>query len=199
MSFNIVISRLLLVCVVGVWSLVGLSCKESLPVYATPSNILAADIVSIEQLNDKQAPPGAQAVRIILSVQNIHDEVFFDSVNISGTIHCSWERKPTRDRVLYLSESNFKNRSLITHRRLLLLPGQQLFFEAIWNMRSDDSLYLPSEMNFANARQRQCYFNVICADPELFKAEAYVKVFTNLAEVATQPKEFTFVGRAYIL
>lgn len=192
-------SQRLVALTLSLSSLLAVSCQESLPVYTAPANILAAEVVSIEQLNDRQAPPGAQAVRVLLSIENRHDEVFFDSVDIRGMIRFSWDRKRTRGRMLSIAERNLKNRDLIVHRRLLLVPGQRIFFEVIWNMKSDDSLYLPSEMNFAEARKRQCYYNVICADPEVFTAEASLKVFNSLAEVATVRKEFTFVGRAYIL
>src|SRR5512143_3919135 len=64
----------------------ALSCHEELPVYQDPSRVLALEITSIEQLNDHIAPPGRQAVRIILSGENIYDEVVFDSVHLDGNI-----------------------------------------------------------------------------------------------------------------
>ena len=175
------------------------SCDESLPVYVPPSNVLKMTISRVEQLNDRVAPPGKQSVRIDLTGQNVFTDVFYDSVDIQGQIYVYWERKPDRFRTLYLTKANFVDKSLLTSGKMLLQPGQKFTVETYWNMKSDDSLYLVNEMNFANLRTRVCAFNIACADPEAFVAEASLKVYAKIGYVSAPASEFTFTGRIYIL
>lgn len=176
----------------------SLTCKESLPQYVEPTNILSVKVTTIEQLNDRIAPPGRQVVRIVLTGENIHDEVFQDVVNIKGSIRIWWQRKPTRYRTLYLTQAQFTNKSLLHDGKLLLVPGQQFTMEVFWNLKSDDSLYLPSEMNFAEARKRSCDYNIICADPEKFVIESSLNLFDRIGYIAALSREVTFIGRSCV-
>src|SRR5689334_10381974 len=72
--------RLALLAIPAVSGLLTLSCNEKLPVYVAPTNILSLYVSKVEELNDRQAPPGHQAVHIQLTGENIFDEVFQDSV-----------------------------------------------------------------------------------------------------------------------
>ena len=67
-----------------------------------------------------------------------------------------------------------------------------------WNIRTDDGIYLPREMNFAYLRRRVCDFNVACADPEEFVLEASLKIFDRLGVVQAPMSTFTFRGRTCI-
>lgn len=176
-----------------------LSCHEELPVYEDPSRVLSLSIAAVEQLNDHIAPPGRQAVRIILTGENIYDEVVFDSVHLAGEIKLTWIRRPVRVRTIPLTLAEFKSRELLSNGRMLLRPGQQFFLETIWNMRTDDSVYLPAEMNFLELRKRVCDRNIACADPEDFLVEANLRVYDRVGFVAAPSMTFTFVARIYIL
>ena len=177
----------------------SLSCKESLPVYVAPTNILAVNVVKMEQLNDHVAPPGNQMVKIVFTCENIFDEVFQDSVDIKGTLRIWWKRKPTRFRTIYITSNNLRERDLINKGKLLLTPGQRVSFETLWNLKSDDSLYLPTEMNFAFLRKRTCWFNTACSDPEEFIVETSLNLYNRLGYVSAPEEQFTFVGRTYIV
>jgi predicted component of type VI protein secretion system len=176
-------------------SLLSLSCQESLPTYVAPTNVLALRVSSVEQLNDHLAPPGRQAVHIVIVGENIHDEVFQDTVDIRGSIRIWWKRKPGRYKTIYLSEKSLTDRSLVHNRKMLLVPGQQFSMDAVWNLRSDDGIYLPSEMDFLKLRQRYCDPNVRCATPEVFVIEVSLNVYDRLGYIAAEPLEFTFIGR----
>lgn len=191
--------QILVVLVFFVVALFGLSCKESLPVYTAPTNILALKVSTIEQLNDHAAPPGNQMVRIVFSCENIYEEVFQDSVDIKGTVFIWWKRKPTRVRTISISLANLRERDLISNGKLLLTPGQQVSFETLWNMKGDDSLYFPSEMNFAFLRKRQCWYNTACADPEEFVVETSLNLYDRLGYVVAPATSFIFIGKTYIL
>lgn len=177
----------------------SLSCNEALPVYLSPENVLTIRMSEMEQLDDRHAPPENQVVHLEVAAENIFDEPFLDSVHIAGSMRIWWKRKPGRFRTIYLSEKNFTQRDLIHNGRMLLLPGQRITFEAYWNLKSDDSLYLPSEMDFSRLRQRSCYINVACSDPETFVVETALKIYDRLGYVTAPAAEFTFIGRVCII
>jgi hypothetical protein len=181
--------------IVALGAIVSLSCNEHLPVYAPPAKVLDLSVGMIEQLNDHVAPPGRQMVHVVLVSENIYDEVFQDSVNIKGSVRIWWKRKPSRFRTIYLTEKNFISRSLIHNRKLMILPGQQVTFDFYWDIRSDDGVYLPSEMDISEARKRVCATNVYCYTPEVFVIEASLSIYDRLGYISAPAKEFTFVGR----
>ncbi len=180
-------------------ALVSLSCNEKLPVYVEPTNILALKVTRTEQLNDRAAPPGNQMERIVFSCENIFDEVFQDSVDIKGSLRIWWKRKPTRVRTIYITMANLRERDLISNGKLLLTPGQSVSFETLWNLKGDDSLYFPTEMNFAFLRKRQCWYNTACSDPEEFVVEASLTLYDRLGVQNAPEASFIFVGRTYIV
>lgn len=173
-------------------------CKEALPVYSAPTNILALTVSSIEQLTDRHAPPNHQMVRIIISCENTHDEVFYDSVDIKGSLRIWWKRRPSRFRTIYLTSANFREKNLLNKGKLLIVPGQSVSLETYWNMKSDDSLYLPTEMNFFFLRRRQCAYNIACSDPEEFVVESSLNLYDRLGYIIAPSAEFVFTGRACI-
>lgn len=176
----------------------SLSCNESLPTYEDPQNVLALKVTLIEQLNDRIAPPGRQVVHVVLEAENIHDEVFFDSVNIGGAVRIWWKRKPVRFRTMLLTEDNLLDHDLISNGKIMLLPGQKVALDLYWNLRTDEGIYLPREMNFAFLRRRVCDYNVACADPEEFVLEASLKIFDRLGVVQAPVNSFVFTGRVCI-
>lgn len=193
--------RIIAFCCIGCACLLGLSCNESLPVYSPPTNILALRVSTIEQLSDRAAPPPSrQAVRIVFTGQNIHDEVFQDSIDIKGSVRIWWKRKPQRFRTMYLAEANFKEKNLISSGKLLLVPGQQITLETIWNLKSDDSVYLPNDMNYRNLRSRPfCGPNLKCADPEEFIVEAAASIYNRIGYISAPPASFVFIAKTCYL
>ncbi len=183
---------------VALLALASLRCKETLPTYQDPKNVLALKVTLIEQLNDRLAPPGRQAVHAVLEAENVFDEVFYDSVNVSGAVRIWWKRRPVRFKTIVLSQSNLQNRDLIANGKIMLLPGQKISLDLYWNLRSDDGIYLPHEMNFAFLRRRICDFNVACADPEEFVLEASLKIYDRLGFIQAPPTSFMFTGRTCI-
>lgn len=176
----------------------GFGCTESLPVYAEPTDVMAVSVVAVEQLDDHLAPPGRQKVRIVLQGVNTYEEPFLDSVRIEGTMKISWERQPYRFATVKLSQRDLTDQSLVSNGKMLLVPGQAFTMEYLWNMRSDDGIYLPSLMNFTWLIRRVCAPNVACADPETFIVETSLKVYDRLGVVQAPPAKFTFIARVHI-
>jgi hypothetical protein len=195
MNFSSVVSRLVVV-LAFLLSVAALSCDEKLPVYVEPTNFLSLRVSKIEQLNDRQAPPGHQAVHLQIVGENTYDEVFEDSVDIKGSIRIWWKRKPDRYRTLYLTIQNFSSRELIHSGKMMLLPGQRFVLDAIWNLKTDDSIYCaaPGEMTYDYPAERICDYNIICSDPEGFVAETSLNVYDRLGYVTADPREFSVVG-----
>jgi len=187
-------SHIVLACCIFTAAFSSLSCNESLPAYEAPSNFLALGAESFQQLNSHVAPPGGQMVRIVYSCENVFDEVFQDSVNVHGTLRITWKRKPVRTRTIYLTISNMRERDLISNGKLLLTPGQSVSFETFWNLKGDDSLYFPLEMNFDNIRKRKCGLNISCSDPEEFVIEASVNLYDRVGFLSAPADSFWFVG-----
>lgn len=181
-----------------VCAVLSLTCKESLPVYMFPQNILSLKVVAVEQLSDRIAPPDHQMVRFVIAGENIFDDVFQDSVDFKGSLRIWWRRKPERYRTIYLTQKNLINRELVHNGKMLLVPGQQFEMEAYWNLKTDDSLYLTSQMNFAYIGRRVCDYNVACADPEEFVVEASLNAYDVLGYIASEARSFSFVARVCI-
>src|SRR5258708_35046832 len=147
--------------VIACAALSPLSCRESLPTYVFPKNIMSFNVATIEQLSNRLARPGHQAVHMVLVARNTFDEVFEDSVAIKGSVRIWWQRKPRRLRTLYLTQDNMVDPGLIADGKMILLPGQEFGLNLTWDMLTDDSLYIPSEMNFSfETRERQCDYSV---------------------------------------
>ncbi len=185
------------------FAILSLSCKEELPVYESPDKVFSVKVEVVEQLADRIAPPDAQVVRMKLTGENIYDEVFFDTVNIKGTMRISWLRNPGRERTISFDEKNFLNRDLISNRKMMLLPGQQFGFQFFWNFKGDDSVYFPSEMNYVYAFRRECArhlgYQVICSDPEEMIIEGEVTIFKNLEAISVSSFLFTVVGKGIVI
>ena len=152
----------------------------------------------MEQLNDHVAPPGHQAVRIVLRGTNVYDEPFLDSVRLKGTIRIYWKRQQFRSRTIQLTERDLSDPSMIVKGKMLLIPNQSFSMEVVWDMRTDDGIYLPYFMNFAWLIRRVCAPNIACADPEDFVVETSLLVYDRLGELKAPPAEFTFVARTHI-
>ena len=177
------------------FAVVSWSCKESLPVRVFPDKVISIKIVSVDQLNDHQAPPGRQQVHIVIVGENIYDEVFWYTVNIKGSMRIWWKRKPERYRTLYLTEKHLTDRNLIANKRMLLLPGQTFSLETNWDLKNDWGLYLPSEMDFLNLQSRQCDYNVACGNSEEFVIELTINIYDRLGYLTAAAKTFTFYPR----
>ena len=188
--------KITFIFVVILCALISLTCDESLPTRIFPDRVLAVEVSFVEQLPDREALPGSQLVHTRLTGENVYDEVFQDPVNIKGSLTIWWKRLPRYYRTIELGELNISTPDLIHGSRMTLLPGQKFSMDVFWNIKTDDSLYLPFKMNFARTGQRLCSPNVICADPEVFVIESSVTIFDRLGWITIPAKEFTFVARA---
>ena len=198
MNYDGASSRMASAALIACLLAAAFGCKESLPVYVEPQDVMQVSVVAVEQLDDHLAPPGRQMVRIVLQGINTYEEPFLDSVRIEGTMRIIWERQPTRVKTIRLSQSNLSDPTLVSNGRMLLLPGQTFSMELFWNMHSDDGIYLPRLMNFTWLDRRICAPNIACADPETFIIETTLQVYQRIGPVRAPESTFTFVGRIRI-
>lgn len=179
--------------------LLSFSCEESLPVYILPNKVIEIKVTKVEQLNDHLAPPNRPLVHIVIQGENIYDEVFWDSVDIKGSMRIWWKRKPVRYRTIYLTEKNLTDRTLIYNRKMMLLPGQRFSLDVYWNVRTDDGIFLPNEMDFAYLIRRYCEHNVACGSPEDFVIEVSLNIYNRLGYLIAPVKEFIYRPRACVV
>jgi len=179
---------------VGSLGLMLMRCNESLPTYKFPDRVLSLQATLVEQLPDRVAPPGNQVVHVRLTVENVYSDIFQDSVDVKGTVRIWWQRMPTRLRTIYLSVKNFSNRGLVQNGQLTLLPGEQFTMDAYWNLKDDDSIYIPN-VDLIYQPHHLCDVNVWCGDPEIFVVDASVSIYDRLGFVAAPQVEFPFVKR----
>ncbi len=175
------------------------SCHETLPEYSTPGNVLDVSLASYEQLNDHIAPPLRPLVHLVVECRNVHDEVFWDSVDIRGTMRIWWKRKPSRYTTIPITEKNLTERSIVHNGKLLLAPGQQFTFDTYWDLKTDFGLFMIEEMDWSNPNRKYCAANVYCAPPEIFVVELSLNVYDRLGFVTAPPTEITIIGRACVL
>lgn len=183
---------------IALLSFVSIKCEESLPVYVQPNKVIEIQVIKVEQLNDHIAPPNRPLVHFVIQGENIHDEVFWDSVNIKGSMRIWWKRKPVRYRTVYLTEKNLTDQTLIYNNKMMLLPGQRFSLSAYWDVRSDDGIFLPNEMDFAYLVKRYCEHNVACGSPEDFVIEVSMNVYDRLGYLIAPAKEFIYRPRACV-
>ncbi len=174
--------------------LIFMRCNESLPTYKFPDNVLSFQTTLVEQLPDRVAPPGHQMVHVRLTGENVYTDIFQDSVDVKGTVRIWWQRDPNRFRTIYLSVKNFSNRSLIQDGQLTLLPGEQFTMDVYWNLKADDSIYIPN-VDLLYQPLHICDVNVECGDPEIFILDASVSIYDRLGLVVAPEVEFPFVKR----
>lgn len=172
----------------------SLTCDESLPTYVFPQHVLSLEVAMAKQLNNHDGPPSRQGVHFRLVGENIFDEVFLDSVDIKGSVRIWWKRKPFRFKTIYLSARDLADPGLVVNKKMMLLPGQKFSMDLYWNCKSDDSLYLPYDMNYDYSERRLCDYNVLCSDLEDFVVEASLNVYDRLGYVAAPPMDFKFFG-----
>ncbi|HUL43005.1 MAG TPA: hypothetical protein VLY03_01470 [Bacteroidota bacterium] len=175
--------------------LLNLSCKESLPTYVAPTNVLSLSVGSIEQLNDHLAPPGNQKIQLTIDGANTFNEVFEDTVDFKGSVRIWWLRKPDKFKTIYLSQKNLSDPTLVQDGKMMLVPGQHFSMDLVWNLRSDAGEYLPADMDYVNLRQRYCDPNVRCSNPETFVVEVSLNVYDRLGYISAPAAQFTFIGR----
>lgn len=176
------------------FGLIFMRCSESLPTYKFPDQVLSLQVTLVEQLPDRVAPPGNQMVHVRLTAENVYDDIFQDSVDVKGTVRIWWQRMPGRLRTIYLSVKNFSNRTLVQNGQLTLLPGEQFTMDVYWNLKDDDSIYIPG-VDFIYQPIHMCDVNVICGDPEIFVLDASVSIYDRLGFVAAPEVDFPFVKR----
>ena len=183
---------------IALLAIVTFSCEETLPVRIIPDKVVAIKVTAVEQLNDHIAPPNRPLTHIVIQGENIFDEVFWDSVNIQGSVRIWWKRKPVRYRTIYLSEKNLSDHNLIHNGKIMLLPGQRFSLDAYWDARSDDGIFLPNEMDFTYLTKRYCEHNVACGSPEDFVVEVTLNIYDRLGYLVAPAKEFVYRPRSCV-
>lgn len=194
MNCNTPISRIAFHVAFVLFGVMSITCDESLPTYKFPSNVLSVQVTRVEQVNDRLAPPGRQAVHFQITCENIYTDIFQDSVDVRGIVKVWWKRKPSRSRTIYITQKYFSNRSLIQNGQLTMLPGQQFTMDVYWNLKGDDSVSFLEDMMYQPLhRCEPNNYALFCADPEIFSVQPSISIFDRLGFIPSSSVDFPFV------
>ncbi|MFI5250932.1 MAG: hypothetical protein ACHQQQ_00750 [Bacteroidota bacterium] len=175
------------------FALVALRCHESLPTYVFPSNVIGIQVLQINQVSDQTLPPQHQLIHIRLTGQNIYDVVFQDSIDLKGTLRIWMEQNPTLYRTYTLTYANLKEKYLVHDGKMTLLPGQKFTMDFVWNLRTDDGIFVGDKMNMVRGTLRNCGPNIICTDPYNFIVESSLNVYDRLGVLTADPISFQLI------
>jgi hypothetical protein len=171
-------------------------CNESLPVREDQTRLFTARVSSAFHRENAQ-----NYIRIFVSIVNRTDEVIEERESISGTVQIEWVPAADvgvpmaeRKRTLTLSRGNiFRAPQGYDQNsgKLMIRPNDSIVFFANWNLRSNDSTYLPKF--WASFTDGQCgviYENNeagrrIITKRQRFLVSASVKLFEKLAVLYT--------------
>lgn len=182
------------------------SCNESLPVREDLTRLFSTTVSSgFFRTN------GVNYLRFFVTVKNTSDETIQERASIHGTMDVAWLPSTAgqtggRDvkRTFTINSTNiFRSSGYNASTGMLLLPSNDsIVFVVYWNMRSNDSTFLPHLWSFA--LDNQCdvrYANNVVRNRKVylrqqFQMSASVKLFDRLAFLYSAP---TTVSECYVV
>ena len=179
-----------------------LSCNESLPVYVGPSNILSAEISSMNAPTDTvkyrmvdDNNPNLVAVRIFgaplgfeIKIVNVYSETIQDDADVQGTLELRWADKQEFKTILPLAVTGVTSSQYDPKTGLITLnPGDTITLRTYW-----DYHFLNNDWAFTHAPYTDgpsYYYGKLTTaydrtyDPLLLHGIVKVKLFRSLSFV----------------
>ncbi len=153
-------------------------CSESLPTRIVPQDTLSIAYVFIGQGTNA----GGIHVSIAINVENVYEETFIGTVDVTGNIRISWPRHP--DVVVNLP---IRRRQTDLH----LDPSDAYIVDALWFLRTDDGRSVMDLLDFSSNDVRH---GVQYAEPETFLFEVTMTLFEETGLLTSGPHEFVLEG-----
>jgi hypothetical protein len=182
------------------------SCNEVLPARDDLNGLFTTSVSS-----GFYRTSGVNFIRFFITVKNTTDETIEERADMSGAVSITWipadaGQKPSVNiqRTIALNKNNiFRADGYSASTGMLRIPpNDSVVFVVYWNMRSNDSTYLPAYWSFMI--DNQC--DVLYADNGVRKRKIYnrqhfsisasVKLFDRLAILHTAP---TTVSECYVV
>jgi hypothetical protein len=196
--------RSILICVTA---LLLTSCNEQLPVREDLTGLLTTTVSS-----GFYRASGQNYFRFFITVKNRTDETIEERTAFNGTVEVTWLPKTDAEspgvntkRTLKISSGSnniFRAAGYDPATALLRLnPNDSIVFYVTWNMRSNDSSYLPTY--WGSISDNQCgvmYYNRESGSRRIskrqkFMVSASIKLFDKLAILYSAP---TMVSQCYV-
>ena len=165
-----------------------LACNESLPSRVIPETTLEIHSFTVSQGLDAS---GRFVMPMRISIRNVYDETFEDSVRVYGQIHAWWKRRPEVDATLRVGNGNLAPQSKIQNGILKLDPGEDIFVDHLWYFFTDDREDILDKLDYS---QNDIRGNFIYAEPDTFIFDAVIKLYGQLGPLFAQPVKFEVTG-----
>jgi hypothetical protein len=164
------------------------SCKEPLPPYDDPRDLLDAYSYGLYVINRQE-----NVVKAYLTVINTYDETFDAEAVLSGRIVLTWAKDGTFKKTFQLSPS------LLIYARgynaetgmLRFDPADSIRFGITWDMVADDGRRLFSLMSFFP--DPECPARLISTEPVRFSIEGHALVYNRTGTVGATVTQFEFI------
>ena len=163
------------------------SCDESLPPRIVPQNTLVISNIYISQGTDIRGIH----ISMLIEGENIYEDNFQDTVNVTGNIKIWWLRNPEISAKVKLNNFNFVEPTRIQGRVLTIDPNEKFYLEAKWYLDTDSDKYLIDLLDFTN---NDIEGEITTAKPEKFAVKAQVIIFDQIGLITSDRYEFIFVG-----
>lgn len=194
------------ICISALGVLILTSCNEVLPARDDLNGLFTTSVSS-----GFYRSSGVNFIRFFVTIKNTTDETIEERADMSGTVSITWVpadagQKPAVNiqRTMSLTKNNiFRAQGYSASTGMLrILPNDSVVFAMYWNMRSNDSSYLPAYWPFVidnqcdvlypdnGVRKRKIYTR------QNFSVSASVKLFDRLAVLHTAP---TTVGECFVV
>jgi hypothetical protein len=173
--------------VVIVVILAGLSCKEPLPEYSDPRDLLASYFFGAYVIT-----PGENAVRVYMTIVNRFDETFDARALLNGSLVITWGGDPTLKKTVTLSPANLiyaRGFNPVTGA-LRFDPGDSIRIGYSWNLTSDDGRSLLNVVPMM--ADPTCPIRQISIHPVMLVFEGNTVVYERTGPVTPQIFRFEF-------
>ncbi|MFA5833483.1 MAG: hypothetical protein WDA22_08400 [Bacteroidota bacterium] len=181
------------------------ACDEELPPQNNPLNLFTSSVSSQYQYNS-DSKPTQSSIDIFIVYKNYYDETLFDFASMKGTIKIEWLVAPeergaiipyrtdelTMDNLFHANGYNFAT------NKLSIDPNDSIILRYRWNLKTDDSTSLISQVKYVVDRDCQINANPqndigmrFVSARQQFQVSASFTIFQRGGVVSTSPQQFT--------
>lgn len=191
------------VCLFSI-ALLSAGCDEELPPQSNPKELFISTVTSQYQyISD--ARPTQSSIDIFVVYKNFYEETLEDFASLKGTIKIEWVVSPeergaiipyrtdvlTVDNLFQAAGYNFSN------NRLSIDPGDSIILRYRWNLKTDDSTNLMSQVKYSvdngcqvSANPQGDPGNRFVSAKQPFRVMASFTIFQRGGIVVTTPQQF---------
>lgn len=197
--------RIFRLAILFIVSLSFVGCDEELPPQSNPKDLFISTVSSQYQYVS-DARPTQSSLDLYIVYKNLYEETLEDFASLKGTIKIEWTVSPeergaiipyrtdvlTVDNLFQAEGYNFAN------NRLSIDPGDSIILRYRWNLKTDDSTNLMSQVKYTvdnsctvNANPQGDPGNRFVSAKQPFRVTASFTIFQRGGAVVTSPQQFS--------